>query len=246
MKYNNLKVLLSYKRKYHEIGGENMVINNERIEHFLPFYHDLEENDQEMLLNECFQMTYHKGLLMHHCNQHCSGIMLILSGQLRTYIVSKEGREVTLFRVYKEDVCVMSATCLMDAIVFDVMIDAVEDTNVMIIPSSVLTLLIEKYPKIEVYLYKIATERFSDVVWTMQQILFLSADKRVGIFLWDEISRTNNLTITKTHEEIAKCIGSAREVVTKVLRYFVQEGIIVLERGKIQVVDKDLLKKYIV
>ena len=216
-----------------------------KIEQLLSFWNDLESSEKEQVLKGCFETTYKKGVLMHRCEQQCSGIMLILGGQLRTYIVSEEGREVTLFRVYTDDVCVLSATGLMDAIVFDVMIDAVEKTDVIMMPSAVLAPLMEKYPKIEAYLYKTAAERFSDVVWTMQQILFLSADKRVAIFLWDEIARTNQLTISATHEEIAKYIGSAREVVTKVLKYFVQERVVILERGKIQVTDKELLKKYL-
>jgi CRP/FNR family transcriptional regulator len=220
-------------------------MHRSKLECLLPFWNDLDTFEKEQLLKGCFETTYRKGLMLHRSEQQCSGIMVILNGQLRTYIVSDEGREVTLFRVYQDNVCVFSATCLMDAIVFDVMIDAVEDTNVIIIPSAVLSPLIKKYPKIEAYLYKTATERFSDVIWTMQQILFLSADKRVAIFLWDEITWTNCMTISVTHDEIARYIGSAREVVTKVLKYFVQEGIVTLERGKIQVTDKKLLKKYL-
>lgn len=220
-------------------------MNKNKIEQLLPFWNDLDTFEKERLLKGCFETTYKKGLLMHRCEQQCSGIMLIQEGQLRTYVVSDEGREVTLFRVYQDDVCVLSATCLMDSIVFDVMIDAVEDTSVIMVPSVILSPLMEKYPKIEAYLYKTATERFSDVVWTMQQILFLSADKRVAIFLWDEIARTNRMTLSITHDEMARYIGSAREVVTKVLKYFAQEGIVILERGKIQVTDKELLKKYL-
>ena len=199
-------------------------MDTNKMERRLPFWNDLDTFEKEQVQKGCFEITYKKGLLMRHSEQQCSGIMLILSGQLRTYIVSDEGREVTLFRVHKDDVCVLSATCLMDAIVFEVMIDAVEDTNVIMIPSATLLPLMTKYPKIEAYLYRTAAERFSDVIWTMQQILFLSADKRVAIFLWDEITRTNSMTIFVTHDEIARYIGSAREVVTKVLKYFVQGG----------------------
>lgn len=220
-------------------------MNISKLEELLPFWDDLDVFEKEQLRKGCFETTYRKGLLMRRSEQQCSGIMLILNGQLRTYIVSEEGREVTLFRVHQDDVCVLSATCLMDAIVFDVMIDAVEDTSVIVIPSAVLSPLMEKHSKIEAYLYKTAAERFSDVVWTMQQILFLSADKRVAIFLWDEIMRTNCMTISMTHDEIARYIGSAREVVTKVLKYFTQEGVVVLKRGKIEVTEKELLKKYV-
>lgn len=220
-------------------------MHRSKLECLLPFWNDLDTFEKEQLLKGCFETTYRKGVLMNRSEQQCLGIMVILSGQLRTFIVSEEGREVTLFRVYQDDVCVLSGSCLMDAIVFDVMIDAVEDTNVIIIPSAIIAPLIEKYPKIEVYLYKTAAERFSDVIWTMQQILFLSTDKRVAILLWDEIARTNCMIISATHDEIARYIGSAREVVTKVLKYFVQEGIVTLSRGKITIINKDLLQKYL-
>ena len=190
-------------------------------------------------------MNYEKGFQMLQCEQGCNGIMIVLSGQMRTYISSEEGREVTLFRMFKGDVCVLSAAGLMDAIVFDVMIDAVEDSEVLMIPVAVLETVMKRHSEVEAYLYKTATERFADVIWIMQQILFMSVDRRVAQFIWDETLRADSLTITITHEEIARCIGSAREVVTKVLKYFQSEGVVVLSRGKIAVNSREQLKKYL-
>ena len=132
----------------------------------------------------------------------------------------------------------------MDAIVLDVMIDAVEASEILMIPVAVLEPMIKRHPEMEAYIYRTATERFSEVVWIMQQILFLSVDKRVAQFIWDEITRTGVVDVTLTHDEIARYIGSAREVVTKVLKYFQSEGVVVLSRGKISIVDKNKLKKY--
>lgn len=95
------------------------------------------------------------------------------------------------------------------------------------------------------YLQKQANERFSDVIWTMQQILFMGVDQRIAIFLWDEIAKIKQTTLTYTHDEVARLIGSAREVVTRILKYFVQEGVLRLSRGKIEVIDKDKLKTYL-
>jgi len=214
-------------------------------EELFPWWKELTRDEQLLLKEKSIPVTYKKGTILHRCDQDCSGIMLILSGQLRTYILSEEGREVTLFRVHQKDVCVLSATCLMDSIVFDVLIDAVEDTKVLLIPSSVLYHFFEKHPRIEVWLYKTATERFSEVMWTMQQILFMGIDKRVAIFLWDEMSRNQSSVILLKHEEMARYIGSAREVVSKVLKYFEQEGVVLLGRGKTEILDKEKLKKYI-
>ena len=126
---------------------------------------------------------------------------------------------MTLFRVKEEEVCVLSASCLMDTITFDVLIEATEDTEVLVLPAAILNQVVQKNPYMELFLYKSATEKFSDVMWTMQQILFLKIDQRVAQFLWDEMIQKSNMTLSLTHDEIARYIGSAREVVTKVLKY---------------------------
>lgn len=171
--------------------------------------------------------------------------MTVLSGQLRTYILSDEGREVTLFRVQREEVCVLSASCLLDSITFDVFIEATEDAEVMIIPSVVLNQVMAKNPYVELYLYKTATEKFSDVMWTMQQILFLKTDQRVAQFLWDEMIQKNSTTLSITHDEVARYIGSAREVVTKVMKYLSRENVVELKRGTVTIISKEKLQQFL-
>ena len=189
--------------------------------------------------------SYKKGEMIHRTDTECKGLLVVLSGQMRIYILSEEGREVTLFRVQPNETCVLSASCLIDSIAFDVMIEATEDTEVLVVQTCAFFQVMGQNPKIELYLYKTATEHFSDVMWTMQQILFMGADKRVAHFLWDEMAKTGDMTIRLTHEEVARFIGSAREVVTKVLKYFVEEGAVVLSRGKIEIIDKVKLRSYL-
>ncbi|MEG1868671.1 MAG: helix-turn-helix domain-containing protein, partial [Clostridiales bacterium] len=92
---------------------------------------------------------------------------------------------------------------------------------------------------------KLATTRFSQVMWAMQQILFMTMDKRLAIFLNDELLKTKGDTIKLTHEQIAKYMGSAREVVSRMLKYFAQEGMVELSRGGIKIIDHEKLKKLI-
>ncbi len=212
---------------------------------YFPFWDKLSENEKKQMIHETRTVKYEKGLQMLHCESGCNGILIVKSGQMRTYISSEEGREITLFRVFENDVCVLSASGLMDAITFDVMMDAVEDTEVLIIPVSVCEEIMKKHYEFEAYLYRTATERFSDVLWIMQQILFLSVDRRIAQFLWDECIRNSSMTVKLTHDEIARYIGSAREVVTKVLKYFQDENILTLSRGKITIIDKEKLKSCI-
>lgn len=81
-------------------------------------------------------------------------------------------------------------------------------------------------------------------MWAMQQILFMSMDKRLAVFLWDEISKTEDDTVHLTHEQVARDVGSAREVVSRMLKYFTSEGIVELSRGGIKVIDKKKLRKF--
>ena len=224
------------------------MLNNENMEYlqkFFPFWDNLKEEEKIFLAENIVNVEYKKGSIIYQNEQTCKGLMLIKKGQLRTFIVSEEGREVTLFRVRTNDLCVLSASCLMESFVFNVMIDAMEDTNVLMIPSEILSKIIEQHMEIELYMYKTSTEHFSDVMWTVQQILFLGVDKRVARFIFDEMQMTKSNSIYFTHDEIARLIGSAREVVTKVLKYFSDEGLVVLGRGKITVKDKEKLKKYL-
>ena len=209
-----------------------------------PFWSKLPDAEKELIEQTTYIETYNKGMLMHRTEDSCKGLMTVLTGQLRTYILSEEGREVTLFRVNAEEVCVLSASCLMDTITFDVLIEATEDTEVLVLPTTTLNQIVQQNPYMELFLYKSATEKFSDVMWTMQQILFLKIDQRVAQFLWDEMIQKNDMTLSITHDEIARYIGSAREVVTKVLKYMVKEGALELKRGTITILDKELLRGY--
>lgn len=208
----------------------------------LPFWPQLSPEEQALFRDTAVPSTVPKGTITHRADQDCRGIMLLLAGQLRAYIVSEEGREVTLYRVQAGETCVLSSSCLMDAIVFDVLIEAMEDTQVITLPAAALASLVQKRPEVELFLYKTASERFSDIMWTIQQILFMGMDRRTAIFLWDEYTRQGEV-IPLTHDEVARYIGSAREVVTKVLKYFAQEGIVALRRGKITILDKNKLRR---
>lgn len=210
-----------------------------------PFWNKLSDAEREQILYACTDVFYEKGEQIHRSDMGCKGAILVLSGLLRVYIVSDEGREVTLFRIHAGENCVLSASCLLDAIQFDMLIEAAEAVRAIVIPASVLHPIMESNPYVGLYMYKQATERFSDVMWMMQQILFMGADRRVAIFLWDEMVRRKQPVLRMTHDEIARNIGSAREVVSKVMKYLSEEGVVALGRGKVEIVDREKLRKYL-
>lgn len=217
----------------------------DELKKILPFWPTLNETHRELISQSVMEQTYEKGAIIHRTEDGCKGLMTVLSGQLRIYILSEEGREVTLYRVRRGEVCVLSASCLMDAITFDIFIEAMEETRVAVIPSRSLHEIMEQDSRVELFLYKTATEKFSEVMWTMQQILFLRIDQRAAQFLWDEMQEKGSTVLYLTHDEIARYIGSAREVVTKVMKYLSQEGAVELSRGKVRIADKEKLRRFL-
>ena len=204
---------------------------------FFSFWKDLTKSQRTFLEQNLRTEVFSAGKLIHRSDGECRGVMAVLSGSLRVYCVSDEGREVTLYRVEKGDVCILSASCLMDSIVFDVLIEAVEETTVSLIPSAVLHKVELENPLVELYIYKNATEKFSEVLWTIQQVLFMKIDQRIAFALHDERLRQKSNVLSVTHEDLAKQIGSVREVVSKTLKYMEEEGLVRLGRGKIEILD---------
>ncbi|HHX15550.1 MAG TPA: Crp/Fnr family transcriptional regulator [Fibrobacter sp.] len=216
--------------------------NKEFLESHFSFWSHLLPTEQKLVLEKTQTLKCPKGTAVHTANNDCLGVLLIKSGELRVYMVSEEGREITLYRLFEGDVCVLSASCVLSSITFDVFIDAETDSVLLQIPSKVFSDLSEKNIHVESFGHQVSAQRFSDVMWAMQQILFMSFDQRLAIFLIDESVKTGSDTLTFTHEQVAKYTGSAREVVTRMLKYFVQEKTVQLSRGTIQILDKKKLR----
>ncbi|HKM03733.1 MAG TPA: Crp/Fnr family transcriptional regulator [Lachnospiraceae bacterium] len=211
----------------------------------LTFCDKLNKDEIIFLENNISNVTYKKGFNLHSTDSECLGVLLIKSGEVRVYILSEDGREVTLYRLSPGDVCVLSASCILNSITFDVHIDAEVDSDAYLLNIGAFSKLSNQNVYVENFAYKNTIERFSDVMWAMEQILFMSFDKRLAIFLLDEITKTNNTELHITQEQIAKYIGSAREVVSRMLKVFQYQGILEQSRGSIHIIDKDKLRKLI-
>lgn len=224
------------------------MLNSEDVEFIssmLTFWNKLSNNEKNLIINNSVFVNYKKGENIHSGENDCIGVLLIKSGTLRTYMLSEKGKEITLYRLYKGDVCILSASCIIKNITFDVHIDAETDSKVLLINSAIFATLSEKNIYVENFSYKVAIDNFSSIMWAMEQILFMSFDKRLAIFLLNEISKTNTNTISLTHEQIARYMGSAREVVSRMIKHFESDGIVELSRGSVKVLDVPKLQTLI-
>ena len=209
----------------------------------LPFWGDLTEQEQDIVQKSAFLRRYEKGAQVHSGGQECLGLLLVLSGEIRTYLLSDEGREITLFRLYPGDLCVLSASCVLSQISFDTQLTAQQDTQVLVIPANVVARIKDTNLAARCYLYELATQRFSDVMWAMQQLLFQQLDQRLAAFLLAEYRRTGSPTVAMTHEQLAQQISSAREAVARILKQFAEDGLVELKRGAITILNPTGLEK---
>lgn len=213
------------------------------IKEHLTFWEKLSDAEIQLIKNNFISLRYNKGENLHGVNNECVGLILIKRGEIRIYILSEEGREVTLYRLVEGDSCILSASCILNNITFDVLIDAERDTDVLVLNVGALSILSERNIYVENYVNKKAVEKFSIVMWAMEQMLFMSFDRRLAGFLHDEMVKIKSNKIKLTHEQIAKYVGSAREVVSRMLKNFESQGILKLSRGAIEIIDENKLRE---
>ena len=207
------------------------------FEDYFPIWDKLTTEQQNMLTSAAMLRTVPKGTVLHNGSENCTGLLFICSGQLRAYILSEEGREITLYRLFEMDICLFSASCIMNSIQFDICIEAEKDTEFWLIPADVYKKIMENSAAAANYTNEIMAARFSEVMWLIEQIMWKSVDKRLASFLLEESALEGTGSLKLTHETIANHLGTAREVITRMLHYFQREGMVKLARGTIEITD---------
>jgi len=209
---------------------------------YFPVWDRLTASQQETLAQSAGSRSVKRGTVIHNGSMDCPGLLLLRSGQLRAFILSNEGREVTIYRLFERDICLFSASCMMNSIQFEITIEAEKDSTLWIIPPDVYKQLMEQSAPLSNYTNEIMASRFSEVMWLIEQVMWKSMDKRVAAFLLEEASIEGLSRLQITHETIANHLGTHREVITRMLRYFQSEGMVRLSRGAIELVDTDRLR----
>lgn len=172
----------------------------------------------------------------------CVGLLAVRSGRLRAYMISDTGREITLYRLFERDICLFSASCVMRGLQFDVSIEAEQPSEVLVVSPEVYKRVMEESAPLANYTNELMASRFSEVMWLVEQILWKSFDRRLAAFLLEESALESSDELRITHERIAAHLGTAREVVTRMLRYFQSEGLVSLSRGTVRIADSQGLE----
>ncbi len=215
------------------------------LESYFPVWSKLTQLQQSKLTQGLVYRQVEKGTLLHNGSLDCTGLFLVESGQLRAYILSEEGREITVYRLFEGDMCLFSASCMMRSIQFDITIEAEKHTRLWVIPVESYQSVMEESAPLANYTNEVMASRFSDVMWLIEQILWKSLDKRLAAFLLEEAAIEGTLSLKITHETIANHLGSHREVITRMLRYFQSEETVRLSRGCVTIQNQEKLRQLV-
>jgi len=213
------------------------------LKDYFPIWNKLTAQQQDRVMAAADYIKAKQGTMLHDNGADCLGLLLVRSGQLRAYILSEEGREITIYRLFEHDVCLLSTSCVMPDMQFDIMIEAEKDSELWSIPACLYKNLMDESLAVSNYSNNLMSSHFSELMWLMEQIMWKSFDKRLAKFLLEECQLEGSNSLKITHEKIANHMGTAREVVTRMLRYFQSEGMVRLTRGAVEITDEKRLWK---
>ena len=213
------------------------------LEGAFPFVKKLPAEEKEQLFHQVQVRRFAKGEMVHQGENGCTGVMALKEGRIKTYIFSPKGKEMTLFRLLSGDVCILSASCMMNNIVFDIHVATEEESCLLIINSEYFEGLTRKYAEAEKFRNDIIAMRFSEVMWLVEQVMFKRMDQRIAGFLAEMVNITGSDTVELSHQEIADNLGTAREVVSRLLKYMEGEGLVTISRKEIQVLNLSQLEE---
>jgi len=159
------------------------------------------------------------------------------------YKIGETGREITLYRLYEGDSCILTASCIVSNSTFPAISVAETDVEVFSIPSVLFSAWIKKYDVWQKFIFNLVSERLSDIITVVEEIAFRNIDARIANRL-SKLYEGNGHSIKITHLELASDIGSSREVISRILKDFEEKQIVTISRGSIKIANIKFLKKY--
>lgn len=210
-----------------------------RILQRYPALKGVEAAKLEALLTMAKVMRIPAETVMFDENQPCQGFPLLLSGSLRVIKSSSNGRELQLYRVMTGESCIMTSSCLLGNSRYHARGIVEEDVEIVLLPSATFHTLLAEQEAFRHYVFHLFTERLTDLMELVTAVAFQKLDQRLAALL---ISKTN--PIHTTHQALADELGSAREMVSRLLKSFAEQGWVQLGRENITLTNLDSIKKF--
>lgn len=183
-----------------------------------------------------------KGVMVYTEGDLCDGIPYILKGAIRVTKIGRNGRELTLYHVKQDETCILAATTVLLNTTYPANAIVDEDVEALLIPTQEFKDQMIYNNDLKKFVYSTILERYFEIISFVDEVILHSTDERILKFLLKNSTKNNDI-IKITHDRIASELGSVREVISRVLKYFEQIGAITLCRGKIKIVNREILEQ---
>ncbi|MBM6750906.1 Crp/Fnr family transcriptional regulator [Mediterraneibacter glycyrrhizinilyticus] len=215
----------------------------EVFEKAFPFWDSLTEEEQTEMILGTTKNVCKKKTKLHFGGGECAGVQIIEKGRARIFITSPNGGDITLFRLVDGDVSILSAACMLNGMDVELDMEMETDCIVYTIPKKLYKNLYDENGSVKDYTMEMISEKFSDIMWLFNQFVFSNVASRLAGALLEHRALEGSDILPVTHEVLARDAGTAREVVTRLLKQFQDDGMVRLTRGKVEILDAGRLGK---
>jgi CRP/FNR family transcriptional regulator len=212
-----------------------------------PFYCEAGRAIQKEFEDVAVCASLNSGDFYFHEGDICSQIALIGKGSIRVYKSGETGREITLYHVRSGEACILTASCVLAEEPYPATAEIEYQVKAVVFPAAIFRDWISRIGPVRDFVFKTLAKRVAGVMALVEEITFNKMDHRLAEFLLHRFSnkcRPNNV-LELTHEQIAAELGSAREVISRLLKEFERLGAINLTRGRIHLIDGKMLNKHV-
>jgi CRP/FNR family transcriptional regulator len=203
-----------------------------------PVFESLPAALRDELRNALRWVTVAAGSVLFEDRHECAGFPMVVRGVVRVTKAAANGRELALYRVSPGDSCVISTGCLLGHAPYAARGVAETDVTLALLPSAMFDRLVEQHEPFRRYVFSLFSERLAGLMQLIEEVAFRRLDARLAALLHARAS-----PLRTTHQALADELGSVREIVSRLLRGFEEEGLVRLSREQVEVVDREGLRR---
>ncbi len=203
------------------------------------FYQKLHQDTRHELAKSSREADLEKGTHLFFDEDVCKNVALLLNGEIRVYKVSDSGREITLYHVEPGQTCMLNVASALSGRPVGAIAETIDDCRLILVPGFLLKEKTTSDPYLQNYIFDIISERLVSVMDLISEVVFHKVDMRLLQFLRAQFKDKDSIRLT--HEQIAAELGTAREVVSRLLQDIARKGAIQTGRGEIRILNRSLL-----
>ena len=166
--------------------------------------------------------------------QYCSSLGFMIFGEKRIYKVSETGREITLYEVGRGEVCILNATCILSNTLCPVNAASLTEVGMLVLPPNNFRDLIDRYAELRTYIFSLVSQSIASTIELIMEVVFKRMDERLMDYL---VEKSEEGMLFATHQKIASDLGTAREVVSRLLKDFERKHLIALSKNRIELIN---------